>query len=261
MRAIILAAGEGTRLRPHTLQRPKCMVELVGSPLVVRQIKTLRCVGVEDVTLVTGYRAEALEHLAVPTRHNPKYASTNMVYSMMCAVDLLDGRDDVVVAYADIVYERSVIEALLACDAPFSTIVDSKWLDLWSARFENPLNDAETLRLDEDLNILELGKKPKSIEEIDGQYMGLIKFRSDHLGQMVRHHESLDRTLSYDGEDFANLYMTSFLQSLIDAGHPLRAVQVEGGWLEVDTAADLQLYEKLHRSGKLDQLCRLDAKT
>ncbi len=258
MRAIILVAGEGTRLRPHTLQRPKCMVELVGSPLLVRQINTLRCVGVENITLVTGYRSEALERLSVPTRHNPKYASTNMVYSLMCAVDLLDGRDDVVIAYGDIVYEKSVIEALLASDAPFSTTVDSKWLDLWSVRFETPLDYAETLRLDENLNILGLGKKPKSIEEIEGQYMGLIKFRSDQLGPMVRHYDSLDRTVSYNGENFANLYMTNFLQSLIDAGHPLRAVLVESGWLEVDTAADLQLYEKLHRSGKLDQFCRLD---
>ncbi len=260
MRAIILAAGEGNRLRPHTVDRPKCMVKLLGYPLVMRQLETLRETGVEEITLVTGYRAEKLNELGVATRHNPEYASTNMVYTLMCARDLLDGGDDVLIAYSDIVYERRVLDAILSARSPISTTVDSNWQKLWRSRNEDPLIDAETLLVDDDGNIIELGKKPASLQQIEGQYMGLIKVRADHVNAFVEHYDSLDRDAVYDGKDFRNLYMTSFLQSLIDSGHPIQAVRVAGGWLEVDTTGDLALYERLNAEGQLDALVNLDAK-
>lgn len=260
MRAVVLAAGEGNRLRPHTLDRPKCMVELLGYPLVKWQLDTLRGAGIEDITLVTGYRAEMLRKLGVATRHNPEFASTNMVHTLMCARDLLDGEDDVLVAYSDIVYERRVLDAILGSDAPVSTTIDSNWQSLWCSRNENPLVDAETLRVDEDSNIIELGRKPTSLQQIEGQYMGLTKIRADHVCMLLEHYCSLDREAVYDGKDFVNMYMTSFLQSLIDSGHPVRAVRVAGGWLEIDSSADLALYERLYATGELDALIELDAR-
>ena len=61
MRAIILAAGEGTRLRPHTLDRPKCLVELAGKSLLEHQVSSLRANGIDSITVVTGYRASMIE--------------------------------------------------------------------------------------------------------------------------------------------------------------------------------------------------------
>jgi choline kinase len=256
MKAIILAAGEGTRLRPHTLDRPKCLVELFGTPLLSLQLGTMRACGIDDITLVTGYRADLLDALGYPTRHNPDYDSTNMVASLMCAADLLDGRDDVLIAYADIVYERKVLEPLLACTAPIAISVDLGWRRLWSVRSENPLDDAETLRLDENRDVIELGKKPKSIDEIEGQYMGLIKVAAEQAPELVRVHAGLDPAARYDGRDVPNMFMTSFLQHLIDTGHPVRAAPFEGGWLEVDTTEDLEIYEAMQRQGNLRELYR-----
>lgn len=260
MKAIILAAGEGNRLRPHTLDRPKCMVELLGGPLILRQLNTLRSAGVENITLVTGYCASKLVDLGVATRHNPNFAITNMVYTLMCARDLLNGEEDVLITYSDIVYERRILDAILDSNSPMSTTVDSNWQNLWGARNEDPMNDAETMRVDRDSNIIELGKKPTSLQEIEGQYMGLIKVRADHVVTFVEHYDSLDNDALYDGKEFSKMYMTSFLQSLIQSGHPIRAVNVEGGWLEVDTTEDLALYERLHNCGQLEALISLDSR-
>jgi len=251
VRAILLAAGEGTRLRPYTLDRPKSMVELGGVPLLVRQLATLRSCGIEDVTIVTGYRAKAIEALGYPTRHNAAYDRTNMVASLMCAADLLDGSDDLVIAYADIVYEARVLERLAACREPLCITVDMQWRLLWELRSEDPLMDAETLRLDDRGDVIELGKKPRSIDEIQGQYMGLIKVAASFAPELVRTYEALDPEASYDGKDLPNMYMTSFLQHLVDLGRPLRAVPVEGGWLEVDTVEDLDRYNEMARDGSL----------
>ena len=91
MRAIILAAGEGTRLRPHTLDRPKCLVPLAGRPLLAWQADALRRAGVSDITVVTGYRADQVAALGFATVHNDRFRETNMVASLMCARALLDG--------------------------------------------------------------------------------------------------------------------------------------------------------------------------
>ncbi len=259
MRAIILAAGEGTRLRPHTLDRPKCLVELGGATLLRHQLDALAAAGIDDVTIVTGYRAEMIDGLGLPTAHNPRYDRTNMVASLMCAARLLDGASDVLIAYADIVYECQVVEALAACRQPLATTVDLAWRRLWELRQEDPLIDAETLKLDAAGNIRELGKKPAGFDDVEGQYMGLIKVTRDFAPELVRHYRRLDPGVTYDGKDLDNLYMTSFLQHLIAHGSPLRAVLVEGGWLEVDSVEDLETYRRLHRKGRLDVYCRLRA--
>lgn len=258
MRAIILAAGEGTRLRPHTLERPKCMVELQGVPLLHYQLRALKASGIEDITVVTGYRRESIEALGVATRHNPDYASTNMVETLMCASDLLAGDSDVLIAYADIVYEPRIIKALANCDDPLSTTVDRDWLRLWKARAADPIQDAETLRLDDLGFIQELGRKPESLDQIEAQYMGLVKATREFAPTLVSVHQALDPDAKYEGKDLRNMYMTSFLQHLIDTGHPLKAVQVDGGWLEIDTVKDLELFDGLAKSGDLRKFFQID---
>lgn len=257
MRAIILAAGEGTRLRPYTLDRPKCLVELAGRPLLAWQLDALRQAGITDITVVTGYRSEQIAPFGLATRHNPNYACTNMVGSLMCAADLFDGRDDVLIAYADIVYEPRIVRALVACTEAICTTVDQLWLRLWSMRTATPLTEAETLKMDARGDIIELGRRPTSYDEIEAQYMGLIRVRADVAPQWPAVYQTLDPAGLYDGKNRANMYMTSYLQYLIDHGHPVRAVPVDGGWLEVDSASDLELYARLQAEGRLDQYCRL----
>ena len=115
----------------------------------------------------------------------------------------------------------------------------------------DPLEDAETLKLDSDGLVRELGKKPNSYEEIQGQYIGLIKVRSDHVKKLDEIYSSMDSKVLYDGKDYRNMYMTSFLQHLIDLGVPVRANPVNNGWLEVDTLQDLELYNKMFDEGSI----------
>ena len=256
-RAIILAAGQGTRLQPYTLDRPKCLVPLAGRPLLEWQVDSLRAAGIDDITVVTGYRADQIEALGHPTAHNDRYSATNMLASLMCDRGGLDGADDVIVAYGDLVYEPRVVEALVAADAPVAITVDRSWQRLWELRMEDPLADAETLRLDGDGNVVELGRKPESLDEIEGQYMGLIGLRADFVPQFVATYDGLDPAGPYEGRDRDNMYMTSFLQHLIDHVCAVTAVTVDGGWLEVDTTDDLDTYESLHEDGLLDRYCTL----
>ena len=251
MRAIILAAGQGTRLRPLTDHLPKCLVELCGTSLLERQADVLRRGGIEEIIIVAGYRAEAIIARGFTVVRNVRYATTNMVASLFAAEASLRGDDDVLVTYGDIVYEPRVLAAVLACDAPMALAVDRRWHRTWSLRFDDPLADAETLKIDSRGNIAEVGRKPRSLDEIEAQYMGLMRFRREAVADLVGVHDAMDRDATVDGKDYDNMYMTSFLQHLVDLGRPLRAVGVDNGWLEIDSPADLSLYHAMHRQGRL----------
>ncbi|WP_232220425.1 NTP transferase domain-containing protein [Legionella tunisiensis] len=86
---MILAAGQGTRLRPLTNNMPKCLVQLCGKSLLQRQIDTLKICGIDSIQIVTGYCSENIEALGYPTSKNGEYETTNMVYSLFTARDFL----------------------------------------------------------------------------------------------------------------------------------------------------------------------------
>lgn len=250
MRAIILAAGQGSRLYPYTKDRPKCMVELLGKPLLHRQLAVLKGAGIDDILLVGGYKADRLVAEGVGVVLNPRYAETNMVTTLFCAESWMQPGEDLIVAYGDIVYEPGVLKSLLKTDAPLGISVDREWRRLWELRMENPLVDVETLKLDEQGCIVELGKKPLSYDDVQGQYMGLIKVRGDQVKAFGQAWHALDKSACFDGKDFDNMYMTSFLQHLIDSGWKAQAAFTSNGWLEVDTVDDLRCYEEIIRNKK-----------
>lgn len=258
-RALILAAGQGTRLRPLTNDKPKCLVPLLGKSLLERQVMTLRKSGVDDIHIVTGYRSDQIEALGFDTSKNLRFASTNMVESLFSALSFIEKEGDLIIAYGDIVYNTTNLETLLACDDEIGLMIDVKWRDLWSLRLENPLDDAETLVMNDDGYVIELGKKPESYERIQGQYTGLIKIRADKISEFVHFYNQLDRTAVYDGKDFYNMFMTSFLQLLIDAGWKAKAALVDNGWLEIDSVEDLNQYEKMATDGSLDRFYKVDS--
>lgn len=253
MKAIILAAGLGKRMGTLTEERPKGLVCLLGKPLLERQVEVLKADGISDIILVGGYKAEKLKTLGLPLLVNDQYASTNMVSTLFCASEQMEPGRDLIIAYGDIVYEKKVLEALIGCQAPLCVVVDKNWRKYWETRMEDPLYDAETLKLTDGNRIIELGKKAKGYSEIEGQYIGLIKIAGAWVEKFKRAWQEMDRSASYDGKDFDNMFMTSYLQYLIDSGWDAQAVIVENGWLEIDTLSDLELYEQLYKEGQLEQ--------
>lgn len=241
MKAIILAAGQGTRLRPLTNEKPKCLVDLEGRTLLDHQLQTLKFVGIDDVSVVAGYKADKIHRSEVKLYRNKRFAETNMVATLFEAKSEMEEDCDLIISYGDIVYEPSVLKSIKEVNAPVTVAVDKEWRRYWEARMEDPLSDAETLRLAADGRILELGKKPKSYEEIEGQYIGLIKIRADYVSRLRNLWESMDREATYDGQTFENMYMTSFLQHIVNMNWEVRPAWIENGWAEVDCKEDLKV--------------------
>jgi len=247
-RLIILAAGEGKRLRPLTTDRPKCMIEIHGKPILHWQIEAARKAGVEDIVVVRGYLGDTINIPGVTYVENPNYATTNMVETLFCAVDYF--KDPLIVSYGDILYEDHVIQRLLNLDNPLSVIVDTEWESYWAKRFLNPMDDAETLKLDPvSGRILEIGQKPEKIEDIQAQYIGLVSFREEGLLAAKKLYDREKNAYKEGkrcickGRGLPELYMTDLIQGLINEKLSVSPVSVSGGWLEIDNMKDLKLAE------------------
>lgn len=252
--AVILAAGRGSRLGELAGGGPKCLVGLAGRPLIEWQIAALRAMGISRISIVTGYAADRLAYLKLPTIHNPRWADTNMVASLLCAKGALAPDGELIVSYGDIVYEPRIVRTLLKAPGDIATVIDLDWLKLWRIRSDDPLADAESLRLDAAGRVIDIGRRVDTLEEIEGQYIGLSKL-SARGKRAVLDFAALADTDSWPlTAPLEQIYMTDLLRGLIARKVEVRAVPIRGGWLEVDTPRDLAAYEARLAQGTLDPL-------
>lgn len=243
MKALILAAGRGSRMKDMTEEKPKCLVELHGKPLIEWQLASLKGGGITEIGIITGYRRELLATYGLREFHNPRWAETNMVSSLESAGEWLSA-GPCIVSYSDIFYDLSAVSLLMASAADMAITYDPGWLALWTQRFGDPLLDAETFRIDEGGTLLEIGAKPLSVDDVQGQYMGLLKFTPTAWAEIT----DLRSRMSAGQRD--RMHCTGTLQAMIDRGHvPIKAIPYEGTWGEVDTASDLSHYQQMTLPG------------
>jgi len=245
MRAVILAAGRGSRLGHLGADRPKCLVELAGKPLIERQIAALRRGGVDEIGVVRGYRAEMIDLPGLSYFLNQRWAETNMVMSLTAAAAWLRS-GPAIVSYGDIFYRSELVRGLAGAPGRLVISYDRDWRRLWTRRFADPLADAETFRIDNAGQLLEIGGRTTRVEDIQGQYMGLFKFTPPAWSIV----EALLATLDAPIRD--KLDVTGLLRRLL-AGNELSigTFGTDGQWGEVDNAQDVALYEDMLRAGEL----------
>jgi len=229
---LILAAGRGSRMGKLTEKSHKCLTVLNNRTLLDWQLLALRKAGIKVITVVRGYRSEMLQG-NFNTAENPRWSETNMVSSFFCVPEF---KTDTIVSYSDIVYSYKHIRDLMKAEGDIVITADNKWFNLWSTRFENPLEDAETFKTSGDV-LTEIGKKNNKMENIESQYMGLLKFSSKGWNIAFQLFNSLEKEVQ------DNLDMTSFLSMLIKQTE-VKVIFVEGKWCEVDCYNDVQVYEK-----------------
>ena len=261
MNAIILAAGKGERLRPLTNKIPKCMVKLFDKTILKYQIDVFRSCKINDITVVTGYEADKIKMEGVNFLHNQNYDTTNMVETLFCAKEKLT--ENVIISYGDIIFEKQVLQKLINSNWDSSVIIDSQWKKYWQMRFDNPLDDVESLRIDENGLITNIGMKVNSLEEIQGQYIGLMKFKNEGVKNLKKIYEKAKLksvkgvNLLNENIPFEKSYMTDLIQAMINEGVKINAVKITNGWLELDSIDDYNLYQEKNNEGTISELISL----
>ena len=258
LKTLILAAGEGKRLRPLTNDKPKCMVKLFGKSLLEYQIEIFKGEKIEDISVITGFRPDVINFKGVNYFQNENYESTNMVETLFCARKKLS--DSVIVSYGDIIFEKKIVQKLIDSTENFSVVIDKNWKKYWEMRFENPLQDAESLILDENGYIKNIGQKVQSFDKIQGQFIGLIKFQNAGIEHLKNFYDKAKIQAKTgvnplnSGIPFEKSYMTDLIQGLINEGYKIKSIPITNGWLELDSINDYQIYEKMYRENTINRI-------
>ena len=120
MQALILAAGTGSRLGKYTKENTKCMLEVNGETLIKQALEKLNNVGITKLILVVGYKKDNLikhvgnqyKNIKIQYVENPIYDTTNNIYSLYLAKDML-AQDDTILLESDLLFEEDILIKLL----------------------------------------------------------------------------------------------------------------------------------------------------
>ncbi len=250
MKAIIVAAGPGIRLLPFTENKPKCMLEVGGKTILQRNLEVLKENGVTDIVIVKGHKSDAINYPNIKYYYNPNYLENNILTSLFYAEKEM--RDGFIFSYSDILYSASVLRKLLQSKEDMSLVIDMDWAQRYKGRTLHPIDEAE-------LVVVEDGKVVKISKFMNpaiayGEFIGLAKFTRKGVETLIRNYKRIraNKWCGFkahhrfqDAVSIDKAYLTDMLQELINRGYPIHSVDINGGWLEIDTSQDLQIARRI----------------
>lgn len=222
MKAIILAAGMGTRLRPLTFDTPKALVKVNGEPIIERQIKYLREAGVKEIIIVTGYLGERFSYLEakyqVKLIHNPYYEIYNNGYTMYLVRDYLS---DAYVLEGDVFLTKNFIKPDIQETAYF-TGIKTNFTNEW------------VLKFDDDLNVVEI-----KIASGTDYIMSGVSYWTKTEGTKVK--QKLEELVEQSG--YENVFWDDLIKNHLEE-FKIKVIKIDDNdWFEIDSLKDLTLVE------------------
>jgi choline kinase len=226
MRAIIMAAGIGSRLKQINGDKPKSLITADGVTLISRSVSLLQGRGISDISVITGYKSELI-HKELQSRvkylHNPYFRVTNSIASLWLAKELLC--DDVILMNADLYYEESVLDTAMAQTRCAVMLSDS-----------TRIVDADFRFCVRGNRILKTGNK-LSLHDTDCEYVGIVRIDKSFI---TTFRDRLEEMIVQG--DFRN-WWEGVLYAFIDDGIDIFHTDVEGAfWTEMDHLGD---YDRL----------------
>lgn len=243
MKAIIIAAGKGSRLRHYTEDLPKCMLKFGGKTLLQRQIEALNANGITDISVIKGYKKEMINYPGLKYYINDRYEHNNILNSLFYAEAEMDS--DVIISYSDILYEKQVVSRLLESKHDISIVVDIEWEVYYKGRRSHPIQEAENVIFDSNNKVVEIGKILTRKNDVHAEFIGMMKLTKRGTDIFKRHFQRTKQLFwgkSFVRVDtFENAYLTDMIQDMVDMGVDIHCVVIPRGWREIDTVED---YEK-----------------
>ncbi len=239
-KALIIAAGLGSRLKKHTENLPKCMLDFGGKTLLQRQLEAYKNSGVENISLIRGYKKEKIKYKGIKYFENTDYRNNNILNSIFYAEKVING--NIIISYSDILFDSSVVQRTLESNHDISVVVDIDWRGYYVGRKDHPISEAENVIFNSNNEVEKIGKINKGNQEVHGEFIGMIKL-SDHGTKIFKENFHRLKKIYWNkpfqrAKVFQKAYLTDFIQELVDIGIKVHCVIIESGWKEIDTVED-----------------------
>ncbi len=240
MRAIILAAGQGTRLLPHTERTPKCLLDLNGATVLELQLKACRRAGITETVIVTGFqwqlveayvsrwRQNGLARVRIETAYNPFFNTTNNLISLWSAQRFMD--EDFITINGDNVFDWRILQRLRET-GKYPITVTTAHKDAYD---------------DDDMKVLLDGDRITAInkgiplDQADGESIGIMKFTGEGRERLKSMLEDMVR-----GQTAATDWYTRAVERIARRGYPVGICEIgDLQWAEIDFPEDLEKVRK-----------------
>jgi len=253
-RAVIIAAGLGSRLRPLTDELPKCMLKVGNKTLIKHCIDNLQDNGIDNISVVTGYKSEKINFDELHYYHNDNYLNNNILHSLMYAREELEksikDQASLVISYSDIWYHPSVIKSLLQSKEDINIVVDIHWKSAYEGRTDHPISEAELAVFSQDNKLCAVGKNiinPHDDKNENGEFIGLLMMSPVGIKKFLDHFDKVNTSLALTSPfqkatEWQKSYITDILQDMIDNQLSVNCVTIKSKkkWKEFDTKQDLE---------------------
>jgi phosphoenolpyruvate phosphomutase len=248
--AVVLAASRGSGLEAMTEERPKVMLPIAGKPLLRWLVDGFKKQSINDITVVGGYRADAIDTAGIKLVVNERYAENGELSSLACAIDALDS--DVVISYGDLLFRSYVLRDLVESKAEFSVVVDS----LLTGSSNRTVRDFAYCSRGDDRGLF---GTPVLLERVTsaadaqhaphGRWIGLLNVSRTGLAKLKAALKDLQGDNGFEALD-----MPALLNALIAGGSRVEVLYVHGHWRGVNDLDDLrQAVDFAHAQGPLAQ--------
>ena len=239
-KALIIAAGLGSRLKKHTKNLPKCMLDFGGKTLLQRQLEAYKKCYIDDISLVRGYKKEKINYKGIKYFENDDYKNNNILNSIFYAEKVING--NIIISYSDILFNSSVVQRALDANHDISVVVDIDWRGYYVGRKDHPISEAENVVFNSNNEVEKIGKINTGNEEVHGEFIGMIKL-SNRGAEIFKQHFNRLKKIYWNkpfqrAKIFQKAYLTDFIQELVDIGIKVHCVIIESGWKEIDTVED-----------------------
>jgi len=241
-KTLIVAAGLGSRLKDHTENLPKSMLDFGGKTLLERQLAAYRDCGINNISVVRGYKKNKINYKNLNYFDNNDYEKNNILNSIFYGEKVING--NVIIAYSDILFESSVVKRLLESDHDISVVVDIDWKGYYVGREDHPIEEAENVIFNSNNEVVKIGKIATEKQEVHGEFIGMMKL-SNRGCEIFKQNFHRVKKLYWDkpfqrAKVFQKAYLTDMIQELVDIGIKVHCVIIERGWKEIDTVEDYQ---------------------
>jgi phosphoenolpyruvate phosphomutase len=235
--AIILAATRGQGLDELTRDRPKVMIPVAGKTVLRRLVDKFKGQGVNDITVVAGYRAAAIDVQGIRIVVNPDWATSGELASLASAIDALAG--NTVLLYGDLLFRTYILANLLDWDAPLLAVVDSSPLE----QVQGNTNDLAYCSAADDRAMYQQRVHLEHISPMsewnghmpNGRWIGMLRISGEGRDHVLAAMEVLRAR-----PDFNDLGLTDLVNQLIEQGHAPQVQYVSGHWMDINDLQDLQ---------------------
>jgi len=247
MKAIVIAAGEGSRMGKLTKNIPKPLVLVNGKSIVERQLSILKQNGILDIIIITGPHHEKFNIKNVVYVNDLDYKKHDTLSSLMIARDYVN--DEIIITYADQIFDEKIMESINNFSGDIGIAVDLDWEKNYVNRDQHPKSEAENVLINGN-EILEIRKnisECKKNEKI-GECLGLMKFSRKASKVFLDKYSELE--ISHQGKfhnapSLEKALISDMIQELIDSKINVEPIYVSGKWCEIDTPQDLEIARKL----------------